>query len=65
MADRDEGVPAPNEQQQQNQQQQNQQQQNQQQQDDAQQQNLHSNLSNFKPEFSGKSDKDEEVHLLH
>ena len=77
MADRGEGVPAPNQQQlqqqnqqqqhnqqQQDQQQQNQQQQNQQQQDKPQQQYLHLNWSNFKPEFSGKPDEDAEVHLL-
>ena len=50
---------------------QQQQQQNQQQQEDQhpqdqpQQQYLHINWSNFKPEFSGKPDKDAEVHLLH
>ena len=30
-----------------------------------QQQHLHLNCSNFKPEFSGKSDEDSEAHLLH
>ena len=44
----------------------NQQQQQQQNQDQAgQQQVLHLNWSNFKPEFSGKPDKDAEAHLLH
>ena len=67
-------------QQQQNQQQQNQQHQNQQQQNQlqkqqqhqqqaqdpvgSQQQHLHLNWSNFKPEFSGKSDENAETHLL-
>ena len=79
MADRDEGVPAPNQQQQQ-QQQQNWQQQNQQQQNQQlwqqqqqqvqdpagpQQQHLHLNWSNFKPELSGKPDENAEAHLLH
>ena len=68
MADRGEGVTAPNQQQQQQQQnqqqhQQDQQQQNQQQQDQPWQQHLHLNWSNFKPEFSGKPDEDAEVHL--
>ena len=67
MADREEGVPAPNQwwQWQQNQQQQNQQEQ-QQIQDPAgpQQQHLHLNWSNFKPEFLGKPDEDAEAHLL-
>ena len=63
MAERGEGVPAPQHRQQQNNQQQQQQQQ--QNQDPAgQQQQLHLILSNFKPEFSGKSDEDAEVHLL-
>ena len=64
MAERGEGVPAPN---QQCQQQQNQQQQQQDQhpQDQPQQQHLHINWSNFKPELSGKPDEDAEVHLLH
>ena len=55
MADREEGVPAPNQQQQQ------------QIQDPAgpQQQHIHLNWSNFKSEFLGKPDKDAEVHLLH
>ena len=57
MADRGEGVPAPN------QQQQNQQRQNQQQ-DQPQQQHLPLNWSNFKPEFLGKPDEDAEAHLL-
>ena len=74
MADIDEGVPGPNQQQQwqHNQQQQNQQQQNQQQQqiqiqDPAgpHQQHLHLNWSNCKPEFSGKPDEDAEAHLHH
>ena len=40
--------------------------QHQQNQDPAgQQQHLHSNWSNFKPEFSGKSDEDGEAHLLY
>ena len=70
MADRDEGVPEPNQwQQQQNQQQENQQQQQQQQQvqDPAGplQQHLHLKWSNFKPEFSGKPDEDAEAHLLY
>ena len=64
MADTGEDVPAPNQQQQQQQNQQQQQQQNQQQQDQPQQQHLLLNWSNFKPEFSGKSDEDAEVHLL-
>ena len=54
MADRGEGVPAPNQQQQQ--------QQNQQ--DQPQQQHLHLKWSNFEPEFSGKPDEDAEAHLL-
>ena len=60
MADRHEGVPAPN------QQQQNQQQQQVQIQDPAgpQQQHIHLNWSNFKPEFSGNPDEDVEVCLL-
>ena len=61
MADRGEGVPAPNQWQQQ---QQDQQLQNQQQQEQQQQQHLHLNWSNFKPEFSRKPDEDAEVHLL-
>ena len=71
MADRGEGVPAPNtnqwQQQQNQQQQQHQNQQCQQQiQDPAGQQHqvVHLNWSNFKPEFSGKPDEDAEVHLL-
>ena len=64
MADREEGVPAPNQRQEQ---QQNQQQQQIQIQDPTgpQQQHLHLNWSNFKPEFSGKPDEDAEVHLLY
>ena len=67
MADRGEGVAAPNQQQlqQQNQQQQqDQQQHNQQQQGQLQQQHLHLNWSNVKPEFSGKPEEDAEAHLL-
>ena len=60
MADREEGAAAPNQRQGQNQQQ-NQQQQNQ---DAAGQQHLHINLSNFKPEFLGKPEKDADTHLL-
>ena len=63
MAERGEGVPAPQHRQQQNNQQQQQQQQ--QNQDPAgQQQHLHLNWSNFKPEFSGKPDEDAEAHVL-
>ena len=63
MAEKGEGVAAPNQRQGQNQQNQQQHQQNQ---DPAgQQQHLHINWSNFKPEFSGKPDEDAEVHLLH
>ena len=54
MADAEEGAAAPNQRQGQNHQQ-NQQQQNQ---DAAGQQHLHINWSNFKPEFSGKPEKD-------
>ena len=61
MADVEEGAAAPNQIQGQNQQQ-NQQQQNQY---AAGQQHLHVNLSNFKPEFSGKPEEDAEAHLLH
>ena len=61
MADRGRGVPAPNS----NQQQQQQQQQQIQDQAGQQEQVVHLNWSNFKPEFSGKPDKDAEVHLLH
>ena len=61
MADR-EGVPAPNPNQQQNQQQQ--QQQKIQDPAGSQQQHCHLNWSNFKPEFSGKPDKDAEAHLF-
>ena len=61
MTEREEGRAAPNQMQGQNQQQ------NEQQiQDSAgQQQHLHINWSNFKPEFSGKPEKDAEAHLLH
>ena len=69
MAERGEGVAAPDQRQiqiQQNQQQNQQQQQQQQNQDPAgQQQHLHLTWSNFKPEFSGKSDEDAEAKLLH
>ena len=62
MAERGQGVPAPNQQQQQ---QQNQQPQHEEHpQDQPQQQHLHINWSNFKPEFSGKPDDDAEAHLL-
>ena len=67
MAERGEGVAVSDQRQRQNQQnqQQNQQQQQQQNQDPAgQQQHLHLNWSNLKPEFSGKSDENSEVHLL-
>ena len=63
MADEEGGVPAPNPPPHQ-QKQQHQQQQQQQQIQDQQQQLIHLNWSNFKPEFSGKPDKDAEVHLL-
>ena len=60
MAEKGEGVAAPDQRQRQNQQQQ------QQNQDPAeQQQHLHLNWSIFKPEFSGKPDEDVEVHLLY
>ena len=63
MAERGEGVPAPNQQQQQ---QQNQHPQHDQHpQDQPQQQHLHLNWSNFKPEFPRKPDEDAEVHVLH
>ena len=62
MADQEEGVPAPNPPP-------NQQQQlpQQQQQDQAgqHQQVVHLNWSNFKPEFSRKSEENAEAHLLH
>ena len=62
MAERGEGVPAPNQWQQQ---QQNQQQQHDQHpQDQTEQQHLYINWSNFKPEFSGKPDEDAEAHLF-
>ena len=61
MADRGEGIPAPNPNQWQ---QQNQQQQQIQVLAGQQQQVVHLNWSNFKPEFSGKPDKDAEAHLL-
>ena len=66
MAERGEGMSAPNQRQGQNQQNQQQNQQPQQQiQDPAgQQQHLHIYWSNFKLEFSGKPDEDTEVHLL-
>ena len=70
MAERGEGVAVLDHRQIQNQQNQpqNQQQQLQQQQNQdpaGQQQHLHLNWSDFKPEFSGKSDEDAEAHLLH
>ena len=70
MANAKEGAAAPKQRQGQNQQpnqrqgqnqQQNQQQQNQ---DAAGQQHLHTNWSNFKPEFSGKPEEDAEAQLL-
>ena len=66
MAERGEGVAAPNQRQGQNQQNQQQNQQPQQliQDQAGQQQHLHINWSNFKPEFSGKPDEDAEAHLL-
>ena len=67
IAERGEGVAAPNQSQGQNQQNQQQNQQLQQpiQNQVGQQQYLHINWSNFKPEFSGKPDEDAEAHLLH
>ena len=67
MAERGEGVAAPNQRQGQNQQNQQQNKQLQQPiQDQAgQQDHLHINWSNFKPKFSGKPNEDAEVHLLH
>ena len=66
MAEKGEGVVAPNQRQGQNQQNLQQNQQQQKNQDVAgQQQHLHINWSNFKPEFSGKADEDTEAHLLH
>ena len=56
---------APDQRQRQNQQNQQQNQQQQNQDPAGQQQHLHLNWSNFKPEFSGKSDEDSEAHLLH
>ena len=69
MAARGGGVAAPNPNQQQQQKQQQQQQQPKQQQQikgqaGLQQQLVHLNWFNFKPEFSGKPDKDAEAHLL-
>ena len=69
MADAKEGAAAPNQRPGQNQQPnqrqgQNQQNQQQQNQDAAGQQHLHINWSYFKPEFSGKPEKDAEAHLL-
>ena len=61
MAERGEGTAAPNQRQGWNQQQ-NQQQQSHDQ--AGQQQHLHTNWSNFKPEFSGKLEEDAEAHLL-
>ena len=67
MAERGEGVAAPNQRQLQNQQNQQQNQQLQQliQDPSRQPQHLHINWSNFKPEFSGKPDEDAEAHLHH
>ena len=56
MANRKEGTAAPNWRQGQEQPQH---------QDVAGQRHLHINWSNFKPEFSGKSEEDAEVHLPH
>ena len=66
MAERGEGVAAPNQRQGQNQQNQQQNQKLQQliQDQAGQQQHFHINWSNFKPEFSGKPDEDAEAHLL-
>ena len=66
MAERGEGVAAPNQRQGQNQQNQQQNQQLQQliQDTAGQQQHLHINWSNFKPEFSGKANEDAEAYLL-
>ena len=66
MEERGEGIAVPYLRQGQNQQnqQQNQQQQQQNQDPAGQQQHLHINWSNFKPEISGKPDKDAETHLL-
>ena len=55
MADREEGAVAPNQRQGQNQKQN---------QEPSGQQHLHTNWSNFKPEFSGKPKEDAEAHLL-
>ena len=67
MAERGDGVAAPNQKQGQKQQnpQQNQQPQQLIQDPAGQQQHLHINWLNFKPEFSRKPDEDAEVHLLH
>ena len=66
MAERGEGIAAPNQRQGQNQQNQQQNQQPQQNQDpEGQQQHLHIHWSNFKLEFSGTPDEDAEAHLLH
>ena len=66
MAERGEGVAAPDQRQRQNEQNQQQNQQQQHNLDPAgQQQHLHLNWSNFEPEFSGKPDEDAEAHLLH
>ena len=64
MADQEGDVPAPNPPPNQKEQQQQQQQQIQ---DQAgqHQQVVHLNVSNFKPEFSGKPSEDAEVNLLH
>ena len=55
MANREEGVAAPNHRQGQEQPQH---------QDAAGQRHIHLNWSNFKPEFSGKLEEDAEAHLL-
>ena len=60
MAEREEGVAAPNQRQGQNQQQNHQQNQD----PAGQQQHLHINWLNFKPEFSGKPEEDAEAYLL-
>ena len=62
MAERGEGVAAPDQRQRQNHQNQQNQQHNQDQ--AGQQQHLHINCSNFKSEFSRKPDEDAEAHLF-
>ena len=64
MTERGEGAAAPKQRQGHNEQQNQQQQQQQQNQDAAGQRHIHINLSNFKPEFSGKPEEDVEAHLL-